>query len=145
MRNADKTSVVPSRSDSHVRDLLLAGFIGPSPTAAFARSQSGMVRTSGVAAALAVIPGNDDVPRVIRQFTSIFLVSRAGELWRVYDVETPESTDRLMPSADARVPCRLFMALARDEQVRVHRFDQRDSHELDPVSLQGQLEASTIV
>ena len=44
-----------------------------------------MLRSSSVAAALAVLPGKDDSPRVIRQFTSMFLVSRHGELWRVYD------------------------------------------------------------
>ena len=101
-----------------------------------------MMRNSSVAAALAVLPGNDDSPRVIRQFTSVFLVSRAGELWRVYDADAPESGDRQMPSAGSRLPCRLFLALARDEQLRVHRFAERESHDIDPVMLQGQLDSS---
>ena len=101
-----------------------------------------MVRNSSVAAALAVLPGRDNSPRVIRHFTSIFLVSRAGELWRVYDTETPESVDRQMPLASSRLPCRLFLALARDEQLRVHRFVERESHDVDPAVLQQQLDDS---
>src|SRR5215475_4869762 len=57
-----------------------------------------MIRNNSVAAALAVLPGKDDSPRVIRQYTSIFLVSRAGELWRVYDTDAPNGIDREMPS-----------------------------------------------
>ena len=142
MRKTDKFPVVPSRADSHIRDLLLAGLTGTSPTTGIARSQSPMNRTSSVAAALAVLPGKSDTPRVIRQFTSIFLVSRAGELWRVYDAVSPESVDRQMPSATSDLPCRLFMALARDEQLRVHRFVERESHDIDPIVLQQQLDDS---
>lgn len=101
-----------------------------------------MIRNTSVAAALAVLPGKDDTPRVIRQFTSIFLVSRAGELWRVYDAESPESASRQMPSAGSRLPCRVFMALARDEQLRVHRFVEQESHDIDPAVLQQQLDDS---
>ena len=101
-----------------------------------------MMRSSSVAAALAVIPGKDDSPRVIRQFTSVFLVSRAGELWRVYDADAPDSADRQMPSAGSHLPYRLFMALARDEQLRVHAFAERESHDIDPAVLQAQLDDS---
>jgi hypothetical protein len=98
----------------------------------------------GVAAALAVLPGNDDRPRVIRQFTSIFLVSCAGELWRVYDADAPNSVDPQMPSAGSQLACRLFVALARDEQLRVHRFAERESHDIDPAVLQAQLDDSQL-
>jgi hypothetical protein len=104
-----------------------------------------MMRNSSVAAALAVLPGKDDSPRVIRQFTSIFLVSLAGELWRVYDADSPESADREMPSAGTRLPCRVFLALARNEQTRVHRFGDRESRDIDPLVLQQQLDASVSV
>jgi hypothetical protein len=104
-----------------------------------------MARTGSVAAALAVLPGKDDSPRVIRQFTSIFLVSRAGELWRVYDAASTDSLDRQMPSPSSQLPYRIFLALARDEQTRVYRFVERESRDIDPAVLQHQLDESTIV
>jgi hypothetical protein len=101
-----------------------------------------MVLSSSVAAALAVLPTMDDAPRVIQQFTSIFLVSRYGELWRVYDSAAPDGTDRRMPSPGSTLPCRMFLALARKTEVRVHTFAPDESRALDPVSLQRQLDGS---
>jgi hypothetical protein len=101
-----------------------------------------MVLSSNVAAALAVLPTKDDAPRVIQQFTSIFLVSRYGELWRVYDSAAPDGTDRRMPSSGSTLPHRLFLALARKTEVRVHTFAAGESRGVDPVSLQEQLDES---
>src|SRR5437763_16886367 len=97
---------------------------------------------SSVAAALAVVPTQPaSEPRVIQQFTSIFLVSRSGELWRVYDSTTPDGVERKMPTASSTHPYRLFLALARRSELRVHSFAPGEPREGDPVSLQGQLEA----
>jgi hypothetical protein len=101
-----------------------------------------MVSARSVAAALAVIPTKDDAPRVIQQFTSIFLVSRYGELWRVYDSAAPEGSDRKMPSPGSTSPIRLFVALARKTEVRVHVFAPGESRDTDPASFQAQLDAS---
>ncbi len=105
-----------------------------------------MVRSSSVAAALAVLPTKDGAePRVIQQFTSIFLVGRHGELWRVYDSAAPDGADRTMPSAGSTLPYRLFLALARKSEVRVHTFAPDGSRDVDPQSLLKQLdEAKTI-
>src|SRR3954471_8893545 len=101
-----------------------------------------MVRSSSVAAALAVLPTKDGAePRVIQQFTSIFLVSRYGELWRVYDSAAPDGADRKMPSATSTLPNRIFLALARKTEVRVHAFVPGETREIDPASLQAQLDA----
>jgi len=104
-----------------------------------------MFSASSVAAAMAVIPTRDDAPRVIQQFTSIFLVNRYGELWRVYDSTAPEGADRKMPSSGSTLPHRLFVALARKTELRVHTFAADTPHETDPVSLQEQLDDSTRV
>jgi hypothetical protein len=101
-----------------------------------------MVRSSSVAAALAVLPAKDDAPRVIQQFTSIFLVSRHGELWRVYDSAAPNGADRKMPSAGSSLPYRIFLALARKTELRAHRFVPGEPREIDPASLQAQLDES---
>jgi hypothetical protein len=145
MRQTDNNSDVPSPTDSHIRDFLLAALSGRSPTTGIARSDSSVVRTNSVAAALAVLPGKDDSPRVIRQFTSIFLVSRAGELWRVYDAASTDNLDRQMPSPSSQFPYRIFLALARDEQTRVYRLVQREPRDIDPVVLQQQLDDSVTV
>jgi hypothetical protein len=104
-----------------------------------------MVSASSVAAALAVIPTRDDAPRVIQQFTSIFLVNRYGELWRIYDSSAPEGADRKMPSPGSTLPLRLFVALARKTELRVHTFAFGEGHDTDPVSLQEQLDESVRV
>jgi hypothetical protein len=102
-----------------------------------------MVRSSSVAAALAVLPTKDGAePRVIQQFTSIFLVNRFGELWRVYDSAAPDGADRKMPSSGSTLPYRIFLALARKTEVRVYAFASSDGRETDPVSLQAQLDRS---
>jgi hypothetical protein len=104
-----------------------------------------MFGSTSVAAALAVIPSRDDAPRVIQQFTSIFLVSRYGELWRVYDSTAPEGADRRMPSSGSILPLRVFVALARKSELRVHSFALGAAHDTDPVSLQQQLDDSVTV
>ena len=101
-----------------------------------------MVSARSVAAALAVIPTKDDAPRVIQQFTSIFLVNRYGELWRVYDSTAPEGADRKMPSPGSTLPLRLFVALARKTELRVHTFAPGEARGTDPASLQNQLDES---
>jgi transcription initiation factor TFIIIB Brf1 subunit/transcription initiation factor TFIIB len=104
-----------------------------------------MFSSGSVAAALVALPNRDDAPRVIQQFTSIFLVSRFGELWRVYDCETPEGGDRAMPSARSTHTHRIFVALARRNELRVHTFAPGESRELDPDSLQRQLDDTVAV
>jgi hypothetical protein len=100
-----------------------------------------MFPSSSVAAALAVLPTKAAAePRVIQQFTSIFLVSRHGELWRVYDAAAPEGAERKMPTASSTLPLRLFVALARRSELRVHSFASDEAHEVDPESLQRQLD-----
>jgi hypothetical protein len=98
-----------------------------------------------VAAALAVLPARDDAPHVIRQFTSIFLVSRHGELWRVYDGDVSDAADRAMPCARSTHPARIFVALAHQPETRAHRFATNEPRPTDPAALQRQLESSVAI
>jgi hypothetical protein len=91
----------------------------------------------------------DDLPRVVRQAASVFLVSRSGELWRVFDSAASSPADgpgslmnpeRRIPSSASRLPVRLFVALARKTDVRVHSFPQGASRSIDAAELQRQLE-----
>jgi hypothetical protein len=70
----------------------------------------------------------------------MFLVSRSGELWRVYDSAAPDGAQRSMPSPDSTDPYRLFLALARKSEVRVHTFAPGASRPIDPLALEEQLE-----
>lgn len=101
-----------------------------------------MIRSSGPHAQRAASAAKDNAPRVIQQFTSVFLVSRTGELWRVYDGAVPDGTDRRMPSPGSDLPVRLFVSLARRAEARVLMFTPDDSRAIDAPSLQRQLDAS---
>jgi hypothetical protein len=106
-----------------------------------------MSEPSTIAAPLsaAIIGRIGTEPRVIKQITSIFLVGRAGELWRVYDSSSPNGADRTMPSPESSARYRLFLGLARKSEMRAYAFTADVSREIDPVSLQKQLDASRAV
>jgi hypothetical protein len=112
--------------------------MGTSPQS---KSRTPRTPSGNVAVALAVLPPSGPEPRVIQQFTSTFLVDRHGDIWRVYDANSVDSTERRMPSVST-FPFRLFVALARNAEVRVHTFTRGASHDVDPVSLQAQLDAA---
>jgi hypothetical protein len=139
------TFVVMPKAKQHSaqpRESLLMDIPGTSPMTGSSRTSTHMVAGSSVAAALAVLPTDGDAPRVIQQFTSVFLVSRLGELWRVYDTADPNGAERLMPSSLSTRRYRLFMGLARKAQIRLFEFAERAPRDADPVALQAQLDAS---
>lgn len=84
-------------------------------------------------------------PRVIQQFTSIFLVSKCDELWRVYDCGRHDGAGRQMPSDASTARYRLFLALAHKTEVRIHAFDEGASRAIDARALQAQLDRSQTV
>jgi hypothetical protein len=102
-----------------------------------------MVRTGSFLAALAVLPGNDNAPRVIQQFSSIFLVSRTGDLWGVHDCATPGGP-QTTPSSRSTLPVRTFVPLGRRNETRARLFAPYESREIDPESLQAQLDEADI-
>ena len=105
------------------------------------KSRSPKTPSGNVAIALAVLPPSGPEPRVIQQFTSTFLVDRHGDIWRVYDTNDVESGERQMPAVST-FPFRVFIALARNAEMRVHSFARNTARDVDPVSLQAQLDAS---
>ncbi|HTE46335.1 MAG TPA: hypothetical protein VK636_13870 [Gemmatimonadaceae bacterium] len=100
--------------------------------------------THSVLAALAVLPGKEAAPRVIQQFTSVFLVSGRGEMWRVFDCAAPNG-QHVMPSAHSTLPVRIFLSLGRSQEVRARTFGAHEPRDIDPVSLQTQLEEAGAV
>ena len=108
------------------------------------KSRSPRTPSGNIAIALGVLPPTGPEPRVIQQFTSTFLVDRHGDIWRVYDTNDPETGQRQMPTMST-FPFRMFVALARTAQTRVHGFARTASRAVDPVSLQEQLDASRVL
>ena len=103
-----------------------------------------MSPTSSLAAVPSATPQQDSAPpRVLQQFTSIFLVSRFGELWRVYDCDEPDGHNRRMPSETRDATGRVFVSLADEPQERLHQFGPSEDRRLEPTLLQAQLERST--
>lgn len=102
-----------------------------------------MVSTGSFLAALAVLPANGNAPRVIQQFSSIFLVSRTGDLWGVHDCASPDGPPTT-PSARSSLPVRIFVPLGRKTEMRAYTFAPFESREIDPESLQTQLDESDI-
>jgi hypothetical protein len=84
----------------------------------------------------------DEEPRVIQQSAALFHVSRCGELWRVFDSPAPGSGIRSMPSPITNHPYRVFVALARRSEIRVHTFVESSERGIDAAALQRQLEAA---
>ena len=83
-------------------------------------------------------------PRVIDQDACVYLVSRYGELWRVYDTSLPRNTTlRVTPTSNSELPHRVFVALARTPELRVHTFTPAGGRTVDPGSLQDQLDQSS--
>lgn len=101
-----------------------------------------MFTSDRLAAPPDILPLRNDAPRVIQQFTAVFLVSGANELWRVYDCDVPEAAGRQMPSPSSTSPHRVFVALARTNAVRVHTFAADSRRDIDAASLQQQLDES---
>jgi hypothetical protein len=101
-----------------------------------------MSPTSSLAAVPSAMPQQDSAPRVLQQFTSIFLVSRFGELWRVFDCEEADGVNRRMPAETHEAAGRVFVALSDEPHERVHMFGASEDRRLEPKLLQAQLERS---
>lgn len=81
-------------------------------------------------------------PRVIQQFTSLFLVAQAGELWRVYDSSAPDGVDRQMPTDRTQLRYRLFLSLSGRSEIRACELTDDGPRGIDAKSLQQQLDIS---
>ena len=83
-----------------------------------------------------------NAPRSIQRSTSVFLLSRAGELWRVTDTDRPGSVRTTVPSSTSSLPYRVFSALTRAEDVRVYTFPRLGARGIDAATMQRQLDES---
>ena len=70
----------------------------------------------------AVMASTDAVPRLIRQFTALFLVTPRGDVWRVFDSDDLAGDRRYAPSSDPNVRTRVFIGSGARPPIRVYEF-----------------------
>ena len=89
-----------------------------------------------LAAALASTDGN---PRVIQQFSILYLVTPTREVWRVFDSHDGTPGTRFPATDDPSVIARIFIGSGPYPVVRVYRFLESEDRSVSAERLQQQL------
>jgi hypothetical protein len=87
----------------------------------------------------AVRASTDAAPRLVRQFTTLFLVTPQGDVWRIFDSDGPDGTTHSAPSNDPGVWTRIFMGSGSNPLVRMYRFRDGESRSISAERLLEQL------
>jgi hypothetical protein len=89
-----------------------------------------------------VMASTDGIPRVIRQFSVLYLVTPTGHVWRVFDSEDEASVTRFAATHDPSVSTRIFIGSGPRAIVRVYRFLKTEDRSVSAERLFEQLEES---
>src|SRR5687768_15229397 len=87
----------------------------------------------------AVVASTDAVPRLVRQFTALFLVTPQGDVWRIFDSDDASGETRYAPSSDPRVRTRVFIGSGARPVVRVYTFQGAEPRSISADRLHEQL------
>ena len=87
----------------------------------------------------AVMASTDAVPRLVRQFTALFLVTPQGDVWRIFDSAEPSGDTRFAPSNDPHVCSRVFIGSGSQPIIRVYRFLDGEARSISAERLLEQL------
>ena len=90
----------------------------------------------------AVMASTDAVPRLIRQYDALFLVTPKGDVWRVFDSDDPSGEPRYSPSSAPTAATRVFIGSGSAPTVRLYAFRNAESSALSAEILYQQLLAS---
>ena len=90
----------------------------------------------------AVMASTDAVPRLVRQFTALFLVTPQGSVWRVFDSDDASGESRYAPSSDPRVATRVFIGSGAKPLIRVYAFPPGEPRSISADRLYDQLLAA---
>ena len=93
----------------------------------------------------AVMASTDAVPRLVRQFTALFLVSPKGDVWRIFDSDDANGKTRYAPSNDQKVRARVFIGSGALPIVRVYEFGPDEPRSVTAETLYGQLLTSKLL
>jgi hypothetical protein len=86
-----------------------------------------------------VMASTDGIPRVIRQFSVIYLVTPSGDVWRVFDSEDETRVTRFAATHDPKVSTRIFIGSGPRAVVRVYRFLKTEDRSVSAERLFEQL------
>ena len=92
----------------------------------------------------AVMASTDAVPRLLRQFAELFLITPKGAVWRVYDSDEPGGAKRYASSEDPHATARVFVGGSEGQQVRVYLFKDGEPRTISADKLHEQLSASML-
>ena len=86
----------------------------------------------------------DGVPRLVRQFTALFLVTPRGDVWRIFDSDDATGETRFSPSSDPAVRTRVFIGSGASPVIRFYAFQQGEARSIGAEKLYDQLGASKV-
>jgi hypothetical protein len=90
----------------------------------------------------AVVASTDAVPRLVRQFTALFLVTPQGDVWRIYDSDDANGEGRFAPTNDPNVTTRVFIASGAQPDMKLYRFRDLEPRSISAERLNEQLVAA---
>jgi hypothetical protein len=90
----------------------------------------------------AVMASTDGIPRVIRESSVLYLVTPAGDVWRVFDSDDETRVTRFAATHDPSVSSRIFIGGGPRAVVRVYRFLKSEDRSVCAERLYEQLKES---
>lgn len=90
----------------------------------------------------AIVASTDAVPRLVRQFTALFLVTPRGEVWRIFDSDDATGETRCSPSSDPHIRTRVFIGSGAKPAVRLYGFQADEPRSIGAERLYEQLLAA---
>src|SRR3954471_16919040 len=87
----------------------------------------------------AIMASTDAVPRLVRQFTALFLVTPQGDVWRVFDSDDATGETRFSPSSDPNVRTRVFIGSGHQPTIKVYEFAHGEARSISAERLHEQL------
>jgi hypothetical protein len=84
----------------------------------------------------------DGEPRIVAHGGVISIVTPTGEIWQVFDLDSPDGAMRDYPLSDDRVYARIFVRMDAQAEPRIYRFAAGESRSTGPVPLLMQLEGA---
>jgi hypothetical protein len=91
----------------------------------------------------AVMASTDAVPRLVRQFTALFLVTPRGDVWRIFDSDEISGATRFAPTNDPHVLTRVFIGSGPQPTVKLYTFLEGEARSISAERLYEQLQAAT--
>ena len=87
----------------------------------------------------AIVASTDAVPRLVRQFTALFLVTPQGEVWRVFDSDDATGETRCPPSSDPHIRTRVFIGSGARPPMKFYEFQKDEPRSIGAERLYEQL------